>query len=54
MNTSRTYPSTALAFKDATYACALDRPRPGRIREALCWLLGCALIAAAVSAPYWI
>jgi hypothetical protein len=54
MNTSRTHSSTALAFKDATYACALDRPRAGRIRDALGWIVGLGLLAASISAPYWI
>jgi hypothetical protein len=37
MNTSRTYPSTALAFKDASYACALERPMP-LMRRLFGWL----------------
>jgi hypothetical protein len=54
MNTARTHSSVALAFRDATYACAVQGPRPGRIRNALCWLVGIGLLAASVSAPYWI
>jgi hypothetical protein len=39
---------------DARYACAVEGPRPGRIRDALCWTLSLGLIAAALSLPYWI
>ncbi len=39
---------------DATYACAIEGVRPGRIRNALCWLVAIGLLAASVSAPYWI
>jgi hypothetical protein len=54
MKPARTHTSVALAFRDATYACAVQGPRPGRIRDALCWIFGIGLIAGAASLPYWI
>jgi hypothetical protein len=38
---------------DATYASAIECMRPGRIRNALAWLIGWSLIAGALSLPYW-
>ncbi len=53
-HTTQTYPRRmGERVRGAEYACALDTPRPGRIRNALCWLIGWGLIAAAVSMPYY-
>jgi hypothetical protein len=55
MNMSRTHSDSRHAFRNhCEYACALDRPRTGRIRDALGWLAGIGLLAASFSAPYWI
>ena len=37
----------------ARYACAVEGPRPGRIRDALCWFCAWTLLVAAATLPYF-
>jgi len=38
---------------DSRYACAIEGPRPGRIRDALCWAAAWTLLVAAATLPYF-
>lgn len=55
---ARTHRSTAEAFRELAYTCALERPARGmriarRIAGALPWSLSMLLVTAAITAPRW-
>ncbi len=58
MNTRypRTLSGADAAFKDANYACAVERVDRGfdAWMDRICWIGAFAMFAAAMSAPYWL